>query len=137
MILIIGIPNAGKTTYSGRYEDVVHFDDIWSRSIYQHLAEMISKNNEIVIEGVLGNAEKRKMLVSCSTARNVCIWLDTPMEECLERERNGRKRSEHLVIWSSEEFEPPTLSEGWDEIVIVRGNNEQRINREKHAGRSR
>ena len=130
MILIIGIPNAGKTTYSGRYEGVVHFDDIWSRRIYQHLAEMIAENNEIVIEGVFGSAEKRKMLASRSNARNVCIWLDTPVEECLERERNGRKRSDHLVIWADADFEPPTLSEGWDEIVIIRGNDEQRICRQ-------
>lgn len=133
MILIIGIPNAGKTTYSERYEGAVHFDDIWSRRIYQHLAELIAENNEIVIEGVFGSAEKRKMLASCSNARNVCIWLDTPLEECLERERNGRKRSDHLVIWADADFEPPTLNEGWDEIVIIRGNDEQRIDRIEHA----
>ena len=28
MILICGIPNAGKTTYSQRYSDVIHFDEV-------------------------------------------------------------------------------------------------------------
>lgn len=134
MILIIGIPNAGKTQYSLRYENVIHFDDVWSRNVYQYLADEVKRNNDICIEGVLGKASNRKILVSESKTKNTCIWLDTPLEICLDRERSGRKRSDHLVIWANYEFEPPTLDEGWDEIVIIRGDdNVERISREKQT----
>ena len=129
MILIIGIPNSGKTTYSARFDNVIHFDDVWSRDIYHFLADKVKANNDICIEGVFEKAKNRKLLVEQSKCKNICIWLDTPIDICLERERMGRKRSEHLVIWANEDFEPPTLDEGWDEIIIIRGDNEQRINR--------
>ena len=134
MILIIGIPNAGKTQYSSRYENVIHFDDVWSRNVYQYLADEVKKNNDICIEGVFGKASNRIILISESKTKNTCIWLDTPLEICLSRERSGRKRSDHLVIWSNDEFEPPTLDEGWDEIIIIRGDdNVECINRERQT----
>lgn len=134
MILIIGIPNAGKTQYSSHYETVIHFDDVWSRNVYQYLADEVKKNNDICIEGVFGKASNRIILISESKTKNTCIWLDTPLEICLSRERSGRKRSDHLVIWSNDEFEPPTLDEGWDEIIIIRGDdNVECINRERQT----
>ena len=82
----------------------------------------------------MGKASNRKILVSESKTKNTCIWLDTPLEICLDRERNGRKRSDHLVIWANDEFEPPTLDEGWDEIIIIRGDdNVECISREKQT----
>ncbi len=123
MILIIGIPNSGKTTYSKQYQNVVHFDDVWSRNIYDYLVNVIKENNDVCIEGVFGNCENRKKLVEQSSKENICIWLDTSLEICLEREKTGRKRSEHLVLWQHEDFEPPTFQEGWDKIIIIKDNN--------------
>lgn len=130
MILIIGIPNAGKTQYSMQYKDVIHFDDVWSTNIYEYLREEVRRKNDVCIEGVFGNRSNREILVNESTKRNTCIWLDTPLEVCLERERKGRKRSDHLVLWANEDFEPPTLEEGWDEIIIIRGDEIERISRQ-------
>ncbi len=124
MILIIGLPNAGKTTYSNQYKNVIHFDDVWSRNIYSYLVDEIKKDNNICIEGVFEKSLKRRMLVEASNSKNICIWLDTPLDVCLDRERKGRKRSDHLVIWANEDFEPPTFDEGWDEIITIRGNYE-------------
>jgi len=131
MTLIIGIPNAGKTTYSAKYENVIHFDYVWSTNVYDYLAELVKNNNDLCIEGVFGASEKRKKILQESKIKNTCIWLDVPVEICLERERNGRKRSDHLVIWAAEDFEPPTLDEGWDEIIIINNENDiQHIKKE-------
>lgn len=131
MVLITGIPNAGKTTYSKKYDSVIHFDEVkGGRHRRDKVIEAVQTDNSIVVEGVYEKADDRKRLVEASNERNVCIWIDTPLEECLSRERKYRHRGQHLVIWANEAYEPPTLSEGWDEIIIIRGNDEQRINRQ-------
>lgn len=121
MILICGIPNAGKTTYSQKYKKVIHFDEIkggrYRRDI---IIKMVAADNDIVIEGVYDKAKDRERLVEVSKTKNTCIWLDVSVNECLKRESKYRQRGEHLIIWSAESFEPPTLAEGWDEIIILR-----------------
>ncbi len=124
MILITGIPNAGKTTYSQRYEGVIHYDEVeGGRHRRDKVVEMVKADNNIVVEGVYDKAQERKRLVEASKTKNTCIWLDVSLEECLARESRYRKRGKHLVIWASEAFEPPTYSEGWDEIIVIRGDN--------------
>ena len=131
MILITGLPNAGKTTYSQRFPNVVHFDDVkGGRHRWGNVVEMVKADDSIVIEGVYAKASHRKPLIDACSGKKTCIWLDTPVDVCDERERTGRKRSEHMVIWAAESYEPPTLEEGWDEIIIIRGDDEQRIHRQ-------
>lgn len=123
MILICGIPNAGKTTFSKQFGNVVEFDRVGgtNRQMREKVLDMVRDNPNIVVEGVYGKAEDRKLLVEAANgAYNKCIWLDTPLETCVERENAYRHRSEHLVICSHNHFEPPTPNEGWDEIEVIR-----------------
>lgn len=130
MILICGIPNAGKTTYSKRYNNVIHFDGIkGGRRRRDIVVDLVKADNDVVVEGVYPKAKERKRLVDASSVYNTCIWLDVPVDVCLSRENKYRKRGEHLVIWAAEDFEPPALDEGWDELIIIRGEHEQRSSR--------
>ena len=133
MILITGIPNAGKTTYSQKYDNVIHFDEVkGGRHRRDKVIESVKDDNILVVEGVYEKAKDRKALIDASNTHNTCIWIDTPLDVCLDREGKYRHRGKHLVIWADEAYEPPTLSEGWDEIIIIRGEHEQRIvNKEK------
>lgn len=127
MRLICGIPNAGKTTYSKQFENVVEFDRVkgTNRQMREKVLEMVGENPDLTVEGVYGKAEDRRLLVNTAKgSRNTCIWLDTPLETCVERENAYRHRSEHLVVCSHEHFEPPTYAEGWDEIIILRGGGD-------------
>ena len=126
MILIIGIPNSGKTTYSLQYSNVIHFDNEpgLCRDIYKNIIEKVSLNNNLVIEGVYARIKDREELVKASKIHNTCIWINTPLETCLSREDEYRHRGQHLVIWAAEAFEPPTLDEGWDEIIIISGEDD-------------
>lgn len=123
MIIICGIPNAGKTTYSERY-NAVHYDDmnLTTRQRYVKLNEII-RQGDAVIEGVFGERKRRiEFVQSCPDGeKKTCIWLDTPLEVCLEREAAYRQRPASMVICHAQVFQPPTLSEGWDEIIIIRG----------------
>ena len=122
MILICGTPNAGKTTYSKQFDNVVHRDELSSKQ-RRHIAQTISEDNSICLEGVYSKAKHRIPLTRACQGKKICIWLNVDVDICVQREINGRNRSVRMVEWTAKEFEPPTLSEGWDEIHIVKNND--------------
>ena len=119
MILICGIPNAGKTTYSSQFKKVIHCDDVIGRNRLVKIIAMIKDDPSVCVEGVCERALERKSFVEASNEYNKCIWLNVPVDECIKREINGRNRSVHMVQWAYEDFEPPTYDEGWDEIEVI------------------
>lgn len=122
MILIIGIPNAGKTTYSMQYENVVHLDN-FTGGKYKKCIATASNLDNACVEGVFHQRSQRERLLEAvkeKGERNICIWLDTPIEECLRRERESRKRPDMITLNLFSSFQPPTLDEGWDEIQIIK-----------------
>ena len=123
--LICGIPNAGKTTYSQRYENVIHLDDVpRSGGQFHNCNRMASEaKGDVCVEGVYNSVRRRKeLLEACKHQdRKVCIWLDTPLEECLKREASYRKRPMGLVYSHHKTLEIPTEEEGWDEVIVIKG----------------
>ena len=122
--LITGLPNAGKTTYSARYENVIHLDDfpqVGDGGKYDRCNRQAAARENAVVEGVYNTCELRaKLLDVCKQHdRKVCVWLDTPAEICKQRENRGRPTA--IVDVQEKMFQPPTLDEGWDEIVVVKG----------------
>ena len=112
---------AGKTTYSRQFHNVIHLDSFGRLyesydKVMKHLAEK-SDDKDIIIEGIYDTAEKRTELLNvcnCSS-KKTCIWLDTPWETIQKRFMIAKPKYH--------DFEPPTLNEGWDEIIIIRGEN--------------
>lgn len=122
MILICGIPNSGKTTYSSKYEEVIHYDDIKGSLKKNKILEIVKNNNFSIVEGTYELSKDREKLVKSSKEKNICIWLNTELNTCLEREKSYRKRPEQITLWSFEKFEPPTYEEGWDKIIVIKNN---------------
>lgn len=132
LVLICGIPNAGKTTYSSRYKNVIHTDDVVpsGRGHHQTVRDMVANEDDVCVEGTFIIARHRKKLAEAYNGnRKVCIWLDTPLDECIKREDRGRGTL--ITRNCSALFEPPTLDEGWDEIIIIRGDYEQSSSNER------
>lgn len=122
LTLICGIPNSGKTTYSARLENVIHLDDAPLMARYESCNRDASQaSGDVCVDGVYNQVwQRKKLLEACKhQSPKVCIWLDTPLEECLEREKNYRKRPLAIVHAHHNAFEPPTLEEGWDEIIRI------------------
>ena len=113
LTLIIGLPNAGKTTYSARFDNAYHRDGMTQ----EVLTEVIQKDG-VVIEGLFERREERKRILVMAARPCRCIWIDTPIDVCMKRETRGRKGG--FFAFHNHLFEPPTLDEGWDEIIIVR-----------------
>lgn len=129
MILIIGIPNAGKTTYSNQFKNVIHFDDIphTTDEEWYNRCDLIVKeaNDDVVVEGIYNRAKRRKKLLEICKDKPIkkCIWIDTDVNECIKRE--NRDRSINIVKGHYALFQSPTYDEGWDEIYIIRNGKKE------------
>ena len=128
MTLICGLPNAGKTTYSSQYGNVIHYDDVTAprgKHPIQVLCDMVSAMDDVCVEGVfISSHERKKIAQSYSGTRKVCVWLNTPLEECVRRE--NRNRATCIINNCQALFQPPTCDEGWDEIIVI-GEQKWRI----------
>lgn len=116
LILICGIPNAGKTTFSRHFENVLHVDD-YHMDYCNKLASQAE--GDVCIEGIYNAAWQRKKLIQAciNQSPKVCIWLDTPLEVCTERENRGRP----LIIFNHNKMEIPSMAEGWNIIIRIGG----------------
>ena len=114
LTLICGLPRAGKTTYAERFDNVIHLDTSGGYAGVLHRLKMVK--GEVIVEGVYRRTMDRERLIQgYPTDRYKCIWLNTPDE--IRRSRKGWDR------YCDQPFEPPTYSEGWDEIIIIGETN--------------
>jgi len=120
-ILIIGLPNSGKTTYSNIYNNVVHFDNLQGHSIqkFNQAIDITKNNNNIILEGVYSLRKQRIELLQNIDVniKKICVWINTPYEICVERAKNCRPKI--FVDAHYKVFQPPTYDEGWDEIIVL------------------
>lgn len=116
LILICGLPRAGKTTYAKNYKNVIHLDDYIHLPMalrYEKCAKQAETEETVVVEGIYHKTDLRiKLLNAYKGEKTKCIWLDTPTE--IKRRRNG------FIPAMDFPFEPPTTAEGWDEIIVIR-----------------
>lgn len=120
LTLICGMPRAGKTTYSQRFSKVIHSDGIG----YPAVQNMVAKiSGDVAVDGIYEHPQLRAKLAEAYKGQGArCIWLDTPLEV-------RKSRPMWQPFWGLD-FIPPTLDEGWDEIIVIRGTDEQRISRQ-------
>lgn len=116
LMLICGIPNAGKTTYSSRFDNALHLDEIGATD--KVIGKMRQIDGDVVVEGYFGNAESRRKVRSAYGGEARCVFIDISVDESIKREK--RNRHEAILRNASRFFEPPTLDEGWDEIIVIR-----------------
>ena len=123
LTLICGMPRAGKTTYAKRFDNVIHLDGLG----YHNVKTKVSPcTDDITVEGVYEHPRQRTSLIEAYKGKGArCIWLDTPLEV---RKTRPMWQPYHGLV-----FIPPTLEEGWDEIIIIRGDHEQCINRKEQT----
>lgn len=128
--LICGVGRAGKTTYSKNFENVIHLDEMGHKPYrYMNVIDALDEG-DVVVEGIYENACMRAELAQAYNGNGKrCIWLNTPKETVIAR---ARETGTPISV-SHFRFEPPTYEEGWDEIVVIRGDDEQRINRKTEA----
>lgn len=114
--LVCGKSRAGKTTFSKRYDDVVHLDYCGGvLTCYEKAIDKIKDVENVILEGVYDTKERRLNLLESRSKDEfkTCIWIDTPKEIICKR------HSDNFKYLADKDFEPPTLDEGWSEIIRI------------------
>lgn len=114
LTLICGMPRAGKTTYAQSYDNVIHLDGLGYHQVKERISQVYG---DVVVEGIYNDTRTRSRLVDAYKGTGTkCIWLDTPLEI--------RKKRPMWQPYFGMTFEPPTYDEGWDEIVVIKGEDD-------------
>ena len=99
LVLICGIPNSGKTTYSLKYDNVIHLDELSEDKFKNCYIQAIKVKDNVYIEGYFYRKKQRIKLINacCFQFPKICIWLNISLEKSINREMNYRQRPKKMV----------------------------------------
>ena len=145
LIVMCGLPASGKSTYAEWLEDSGLFrrvcpDLIRKRlygdesiqgdgkrvfeTAYHDIKEYACLGENVVFDATNINANRRKEFVKEMRPyfdTIICKWFSTPYTLCLTRnEERERKVPEDVITRMWENFQRPTMREGWDIIEEVK-----------------
>lgn len=137
MIIMIGYPGSGKTTFArslpcyNRY--VVSIDRFKNRKkCLQEATTRVNNNNICVVDNTNPTKQNRKEFIDLVRKRYpiYCVWIDIPVEiaqyMAFLRQSTINKSIPKLVYNKYNKiFEEPTLEEGFDEIFHIKGLTEK------------
>lgn len=142
VILAIGLPGSGKTTWFGRRgitplsSDLLRnilFDDVEEQR-YQGLvfstlrsllrARLIAKMPMNYVDATNLSIHERRQWIKMAKSFGYevqAVFFDVPLEVCLQRNRSrDRMVSEDVMRKMAEKLKPPMFEEGFEKITVVR-----------------
>ena len=142
VVLAIGLPGSGKTTWYKRRgvtplsSDMLRsilFDDITEQR-YQGLvfstlrsllrARLIAKMPWNYVDATNLSAHERKQWIKMAKSFGYevqAVFFDVPLAVCLERNaKRDRQVSDEVMHKMAERLKPPTFKEGFEKITVVR-----------------
>lgn len=136
---LCGIPGSGKTTLSmqmaERHNARLYCFDSLPNAHHPKYAESVRcrmwadivgdlrNGHSVVVDDLHTKLKWRLGLLSAVAdipCKKILVVMDTPLEECLRRNANREFRLPDFVVEHiHQSYEPPTLGEGWEEIITV------------------
>ena len=147
LIMLIGIPGSGKTTYSKDLSKeynakVISSDKVRQTyigidesevfpTVYRLCVEELDNGCNVILDATHITPKVRKRTFDALDQfgiiyEKVAVYIDTPVEECIRRVENRNKNPEELflpleVIESyGKNIIAPTKEEGFEEIYIIK-----------------
>lgn len=135
LVLLIGLPGAGKSTFFRERFAATHVQasldllpNVPRRIAREHelVATSLAEGKSVVVDDTNVERRVRAALVAlgrAAGARLVAYWFDESVRDCLERNRSreGRERVPDVAVFAkAKQLEPPALDEGFDAIERVR-----------------
>ncbi|MDY7020052.1 MAG: AAA family ATPase [Cyanobacteriota bacterium] len=148
LILMIGLPGSGKSFFAQKLRrnhpqyQLISTDQIraelfgdeniqgpwlkiWSH-VEQRFQQAVSEATDVIYDAT--NTQRRQRKEVIAIARDIgfqtifAVWVNTPLEKCLERNQNRfRQVPEEIILRMYRQLTdvPPTLEEPLDSLVIL------------------
>ena len=148
LIVLGGLPASGKSTYAEMLAESEQFcrvcPDLIRKELYGNeniqgngkkvfeiafnaIQRLGKQNFNVVFDATNINANRRKQLVKDMRGYFDIIifkWFHTPIDICLKRNRERWRVVPEEVLWRMfDNFEEPTMEEGWDYIEEIKNYN--------------
>ena len=145
VVLAIGLPGSGKTTWFGRRgvtplsSDMLRnilFDDVEEQRfqglVFSTLrsllrARLIAHMPMNYVDATNLSTHERRQWIKMAKSFGYevqAVFFDVPLEVCLERNRQrDRSVSEDIMRKMAEKLKPPVFEEGFEKITVVRVKN--------------
>ena len=141
LTLMVGLPASGKSTVAGGMEGVVvcpddirmeifntEFDDKVEHMVWflaKSMVRMLLKDgHDVVIDATNVAPFRRKPWIELGREYGAwvnAVWVDTTFTECVQRDvLRDRHVPEEVFDRMVEEFEEPTMEEGFDLVSVLR-----------------
>lgn len=139
LFITVGLPGSGKSTWilsncqgadwhSADYirEELFGSQEIQgdARLVFGLMEERVRASldagHDVVYDATNVCRKWRELPASFDEAERIAVVFTTPLEVCLERNaRRSRHVPEAVIKWMDKIWEDPSLSEGFDQILIV------------------